>query len=194
MSDILEMPLDLLRAALPAVSGEETRYCLRGIYFDPAGWVVATNGHVLFAAQVPAVADWAGHGNIVTGKQIEQAVKGRSTQNVALLELDRGDVIVGACGNRVLAPIIDGTFPDWRRVIPADCTDTVAPAQFLPGPRAAIDKMAKALGSTATIVPRDDMVSPHPVLFGTRTDCFAVIGPARVSFDPTAQWQLVARP
>ena len=42
MSDILEMPLDLLRAALPAVSGEETRYYLRGIYFDPAGWIAAT--------------------------------------------------------------------------------------------------------------------------------------------------------
>ncbi len=46
----------------------------------------------------------------------------------------------------------------------------------------------------ATIVPRDDVGSPHPVLFGTRTDCFAVSMPARVSFDLPAQWQLVARP
>jgi hypothetical protein len=195
MSDILEAPLDLLRAALPAVSTEPRRHYLCGVYFDPAGWIVATNGHVLFAAHVPDVAGWAGRGSIVSGKQIEQAVKGRSTTNVAVLDLDRGNVIVGACGNKVLAPIVDGTFPDWRRVLPADCHGAPVPAHFLPGPMQSIYKMAKALGLTACTGARDDAESPHPVVFGERTDCFAVIMPARIMCRaPSETWAAMARP
>ena len=195
MTDILGMPLDLLRAALPAVSTEESRYCLQGVYFDPAGWIVATNGHVMFAAQVPAVADWAGRGIIAAGKQIEQAVKGRSAINVVVLEMDRGNVLVSACGNTVLAPIIAGEFPDWRRALPADCHKAPVPAHFLPGAMQSIYKMAKVLRSTAHIIARDDAESPHPVVFGKRTDCFAVIMPGRILCrSPSETWAAMARP
>lgn len=195
MTDILKMPLDLLRAALPAVSDEESRYYLQGVYFDPAGWIVATNGHVLFAAQVPAVADWAGRGSIVAGKQIEQAVKGRSTINIAILELDRGNVIVSACANKVLAPIINEEFPAWRRVLPADCHGAPVPAHFLPGAMQSVYKMAKVLVSTAHIIARDDAQSPHPVVFDERADCFAVIMPGRILCRaPSETWAAMARP
>ena len=195
MSDILEMPLDLLRAVLPAVSTEQARYYLNGVYFDPAGWIVATTGHVLFAAHVPAVADWAGKGVIVSGKQLATAVKGRSPINFAALELDRGNVLVNACGSIALAPVIDGAFPDWRRAVPGDCNGDPVPAHFLPGPMQLIFAMGKALGLTAYIGARDDAGLPHPVVFGERTDCFAVIMPARITHrDTAATWAAMARP
>jgi len=194
MSDILEMPLDLLRASLPAVSTEPYRHYLNGVYFDPAGWIVATNGHVLFAAHVPAVADWAGKGAIVSGKHLAAAIKGRSPTNAAVLEWDRGNVMVRACGSIALAPIIDGTFPNWRRIVPGDCHGDPVPAHFLPGPMQSIFAMGKALGKTAYIVPFDP-TAPHPVVLGERTDCFAIIMPAALMHgDPAATWAAMARP
>ena len=108
-----------------AISTEETRYYLNGIYLhqnNPSASLraVATDGHRLAQAQVPMPAGADGMpGVIVPRKTVLEIVK--------LLEGESGDVEVSlssakirfAAGHLVLtSKLIDGTFPDYERVIP----------------------------------------------------------------------------
>jgi hypothetical protein len=192
MSDILEMPLDLLRAALRAVSYDPDRVYLHGVYCDKRGWIVATNGHVMFAARVPDVADWAGAGCILHGVELALAVKGRASS--VILDMTGLGVMAESRAGKTYVPLVEGAFPAWERIIPTvGGGDQVAPAQFLPGPIKAIHAMAKALGETAFLVPSAP-AAPHPVVFGGRADCWGVIMPARMSVDPTRVWAEMERP
>ncbi len=112
-----------------AVSTEETRYYLNGIYIhateaDEGGAAVlravATDGHRLARVEIPLPDGAAGMpGVIVPRKTVTELRK--------LIEED-GEVAVSlsetkirfALGDVVLtSKLIDGTFPDYRRVIPA---------------------------------------------------------------------------
>lgn len=110
-----------------AISTEETRYYLNGIYLHAAGEkdkvlrAVATDGHRLARIEVslPAGADNM-PGVIVPRKAIYELKK--------LIESGDGDVDVSLSetkirfvfGNAVLvSKLIDGNFPDYERVIPS---------------------------------------------------------------------------
>jgi DNA polymerase III subunit beta len=110
-----------------AISTEETRYYLNGIYVHTvdtdAGVMlraVATDGHRLARAELPSPAGAAGMpGVIVPRKTVAEALK-------LVSEFD-GDVLVElstakirfVVGSVVLtSKLIDGTFPDYTRVIP----------------------------------------------------------------------------
>ena len=109
-----------------AISTEETRYYLNGIYLHEvaAGTLlraVATDGHRLAQAQVALPKGAKGMpGIIVPRKTVLDVVK--------LLEGEDGDVEIALSsltrsaspsGNLVLtSKLIDGTFPDYERVIP----------------------------------------------------------------------------
>ena len=109
-----------------AISTEETRYYLNGIYLHTAenGKVlraVATDGHRLARIEVGLPAGASGMpGVIVPRKAIYELKK--------LIEGGEGDVSVSlsdtkirfAYGNAVLvSKLIDGNFPDYERVIPS---------------------------------------------------------------------------
>jgi DNA polymerase III subunit beta len=120
-----------------AISTEETRYYLNGIYLhtldDPAGMLlraVATDGHRLARVEMAAPEGSGGMpGVIVPRKAVAEIQK--------LVEVGEDDVVVelsptkvrltfgGAGGDglgtgRVVltSKLIDGTFPDYQRVIP----------------------------------------------------------------------------
>lgn len=112
-----------------AISTEETRYYLNGIYLHAAGEEgsrtlrsVATDGHRLAQTEItlPAGADKM-PGVIVPRKTVMELKK--------LLEEAGADIEISVsnakirfvCGDAVLvSKLIDGTFPDYERVIPAD--------------------------------------------------------------------------
>ena len=194
MSDILEIQTDILRAALCAVSYDKGRFYLHGVYFDARGWIAATNGHVLFAAHAPAIADWTGAGNILHGVELAAAVKGKARE--VTMGMSGPGVMADSGLAKTYIPIVDGAFPAWERVIPTPGGvpgEKPAPAHFLPDPIKAIHAMGKALDATACIVPSDPK-APHPVVFQGRSDCFAVVMPARLSTDPVAAWAAMVRP
>ena len=110
-----------------AISTEETRYYLNGIFFHVIGEgaqarlrAVATDGHRLAKAEMPAPTGSTGMpGVIVPRKTVGEIQK--------LLEDPATDVAVSlsdtkiqlTIGDLVLtSKLIDGTFPDYERVIP----------------------------------------------------------------------------
>ncbi len=111
-----------------AISNEETRYYLNGIYVHVSGSgdekvlrAVATDGHRLARVEVavPAGADGM-PGVIVPRKTIQELRK--------LLENGEGDVEVSLSETKIrfvygdavlVSKLIDGNFPDYERVIPA---------------------------------------------------------------------------
>ena len=115
-----------------AISTEETRYYLNGIYLhevaaDKLLRAVATDGHRLARAQVPLPQGAKGMpGIIVPRKTVLELVK--------LIESDEGEVEIALSASKIrfsfngltlTSKLIDGTFPDYERVIPRNNDKTL---------------------------------------------------------------------
>lgn len=107
-----------------AISTEETRYYLNGIYLHPhegALVAVATDGHRLsrLAMAREGLPDFAGI--IVPRKMVglfammAEAAKAGEPVQVAI---DPSRIILEAGAVRLASKLIDGTYPDYQRVIP----------------------------------------------------------------------------
>ena len=132
-----------------AISTEETRYYLTGIYLHtviddgrPTLRAVATDGHRLALADMPAPEGAGGSpGVIVPRKTIQEARRlmedaGESIQ----VSLSAQKVRFDFGGAVLTSKVIDGSFPDYPRVIPRDNNRvmTVDNALFA----AAVDRVA----------------------------------------------------
>jgi len=113
-----EFDIDLAQLFAPvsfAISTEETRYYLNGIFFRGGAnaVAVATDGHRLARNNAGDLPDFAGV--IVPRKTVSLLPKG--TVSVAVsdsrIRVAKGDFVI-------LSKLIDGTFPDYERVIPKD--------------------------------------------------------------------------
>ena len=111
-----------------AISTEETRYYLNGIYLhtpagkNPALRAVATDGHRLAQVELPLPEGAAGMpGIIVPRKTVAEVQRLIETgEGEVSIELSAGKIRF-SIGNVVLtSKLIDGTFPDYGRVIPAN--------------------------------------------------------------------------
>ncbi len=124
-----------------AVSTEETRYYLNGIYFHTLEAdgrallrAVATDGHRLARVEMPAPAGSAGMPGVIVPRkavaEIQKLLEGG--EETAEVELSASKIRV-TIGQVVLtSKLIDGTFPDYGRVIPSgnDKRLTVDKASF----------------------------------------------------------------
>lgn len=112
-----------------AVSTEETRYYLNGIYLHAAEMggipmlrVVATDGHRLASVELPLPEGAAGMpGVIVPRKTVNELHKLVEDQD-GLVEVAVSDskIHFGLGRVSVTSKLIDGTFPDYERVIPRE--------------------------------------------------------------------------
>jgi DNA polymerase-3 subunit beta len=179
---------DLLKAALICASSEESRYYLRGVHLATSGHMVTTDGSRMFVARLnerPA-ADV-----IVPYADVAAALKlaGARCKDI--------EVSADRIGQIAYQPI-DGTFPDWRRVVPTgEETPAKDTPEDLPGRVhfnhayiGDLAKMADILCGKGTI--GQSMLHPvsasHPCLvtFGKRADCFGVLMPVRRTIDRSA--------
>lgn len=118
-----------------SVSEEETRYYLTGIYLhtpedDSSQLIaVATDGHRLSKAAMPAPDSSADAPGIILPKRTVDAVR----QNLPKETSDGPTIAIGVSENRIrfqwemfqlVSPVIDGTYPDYARVIP-DSNDII---------------------------------------------------------------------
>jgi DNA polymerase III subunit beta len=108
-----------------AMSTEETRYYLNGVYLHVADdkiTAVATDGHRLarcvsdMAADIPGV--------IIPRKTVSEARKVLSSGAVTVsvsdskIRMDMGDTVI-------TSKVVDGTFPDYTRIIPSTQPNSV---------------------------------------------------------------------
>jgi len=112
-----------------AISTEETRYYLNGIYLHAAERdgidvlrAVATDGHRLASVEVPLPDGAAGIPGVIVPRKTVMELK-------KLIEETEEDVAISLSETKVsftfedvvlTSKLIDGTFPDYDRVIPAD--------------------------------------------------------------------------
>jgi DNA polymerase-3 subunit beta len=131
-----------------AISTEETRYYLNGIYFhaiDAGGEklrAVATDGHRLAQAEIKAPKGAKGMPGIIvprkTVAEVQRLIDDAGEEVKVELSATK---IRFSLGNAVLtSKLIDGTFPDYGRVIPAgnDKTLVVDKSEFM----SAVDRVS----------------------------------------------------
>jgi DNA polymerase-3 subunit beta len=142
------IPAKALQSAIAAVgfaiSTEETRYYLNGIYMHPTtdGMLfVATDGHrlakrIVMIDQVPADAP----GVIIPRKTVATLAKILPKDGDVFVELSDARICFTVGGTRLVSKLIDGTFPDYVRVIPANnATDVTADAKAI---ASAVDRVS----------------------------------------------------
>ncbi|HEY8594552.1 MAG TPA: DNA polymerase III subunit beta [Devosiaceae bacterium] len=125
------MPASALRELIErtqfAISSEETRYYLNGIYFHtmPADGetvlrAVATDGHRLARAEATAPAGAEGMpGIIVPRKTVGEVLKLlEGAEDEISVELSDTKIRFTLGGVVLLSKLIEGTFPDYERVTP----------------------------------------------------------------------------
>jgi DNA polymerase-3 subunit beta len=112
-----------------AISTEETRYYLNGIYLHTAGTAktamlraVATDGHRLAQVELPLPPGAAGMPGVIVPRKTVGEVQ-------RLIETGEGEVAIDLSQSKIrftigevvlTSKLIDGTFPDYARVIPTN--------------------------------------------------------------------------
>lgn len=111
-----------------AISTEETRYYLNGIFMhtlEVAGHsmlrAVATDGHRLARVEIPAPAGSVGMPGVIVPRkavaELQKLIEGSTAEVTVELSTTKARFTVGDVV--LTSKLIDGTFPDYGRVIPA---------------------------------------------------------------------------
>ncbi|MCF1479400.1 DNA polymerase III subunit beta [Agrobacterium vitis] len=112
-----------LKAALTsvafAISTEETRYYLNGVFIEPGAdgaLLVATDGHRLAKRwlRIEGVAP----DRIILPRKLVTALLAHLPDGDVTLEATDSRISITMPGLRIVSKLIDGTFPDYTRVIP----------------------------------------------------------------------------
>lgn len=175
---------DHLKALLiVAAKKDYSRQYLCGIHVEPAaGIAVATDGHILLAVKITLdKSERVGPSFIVPREAAELAVKATRLQSHELHpEINGGRYQFMPAG--VSFTPIDGTFPDWRRVIPRSYSGERA--QFDPD---CYGRITKALGLIGVRLPVIAHNGNSAALVGSPSNALAIIMPCRhVDIDPAA--------
>lgn len=179
----------LFHVASLFASTEQARYYLGGVYIEPhkTGGVTmtATDGHKLIhlhdpdgACDKPLILKALPVGRqLRPGKRMLRRVatgtvppRGTFTLNLH----DIGEAPDAVLAGSLLCETVDGSFPEYRRVIPAMSKPGLS-GQFKPALIASVAAAATALGVTDLIFRQKDRNSPAIALLGPRA--FAVLMP-----------------
>ncbi|MEI9428714.1 DNA polymerase III subunit beta [Mesorhizobium sp. Cs1299R1N3] len=110
---------DALAFTAPSISTEETRYYLNGVFFDGSEGkfgIVATDGHRLSC--FPLDFDATALAGIILPRQTVNVLLKLPTPKAIIVTKDQKKVEFQLDGVTVRTKTIDGTFPDWRRIVP----------------------------------------------------------------------------
>lgn len=144
----------VIKALLICASKQDLRYYLKGVLVDARAngdvVLVTTDGHRMLAYPVATDAIEAlAPGQYIIPREALEAVKPCKAGRVTLpitIEIDvahgRENKITGATS--VVTPLIDGKFPDWRRVMPAQVSGELA--QYNPEYVSGFGDICKLLG------------------------------------------------
>ncbi len=169
-----------LAAVAIAQSTESCRYYLCGVYFA-GNKAVATDGHLMSVATQEDADNGAGSIFPVSKKAIT-AMKKRNAENVTIennlltVFTDDGEVLhIEPCRE------IDGTFPDWQRVVPNETGEACHAAINYPLVEriAQTAKVLNGTGNSPISLKGADGSSPHVVKYHNNSAIFSVVMPIR---------------
>ena len=119
---------DTLKALTLIAAKDDRRYYLNGVCIDVAvtgateAVAVATDGHMLIAVPLQLDPDvTAAAGQYIIPRELIDGLKARKGA-FATVKLDARSVTINVGGANITAPLIDGQYPDWRRVVPRTVT------------------------------------------------------------------------
>jgi DNA polymerase-3 subunit beta len=123
--------LTLLSQVDFAISNEETRYYLNGVFMHiingadgPMLRAVATDGHRLARAECIAPPDSANLPGIIIPSKTVSEIKRLSKDATSHIQIQcdgkRIQLIFGGKDTTLISKLVDGTFPDYARVVPTD--------------------------------------------------------------------------
>lgn len=168
-----------LAAVAMCQSTEQTRYYLCGVYFE-GNKAVATDGHMLTVAIDHNSEAPNGDGAIMpVSKKAITAMKAQKADYV-VFNNDQLTVINADGKTFYIEPSvpIDGTFPDWRRVLPSELGEVCA-VGVLPWVLARIAATAKVLNNSAARITGVALEDPQAVLYSGDSEVFSVAMPCR---------------
>lgn len=111
-----------------AISTEDTRYYLEGVYLHTAGTgkdmvlrAVATDGHRLARIQIKAPEGTNEMpGVIVPRATVGEVIKLCKDHDTIQVSLSQSKIVFCAGNVRLASKLIDGTYPDYERVVPKE--------------------------------------------------------------------------
>lgn len=135
----LNVTVGELRAALLAAAKKDVRHYFAGVLVETdvaGGALVGTDGYRLHVVRCYDADGIAGEPVIVPREAAETVTKGGAGidgMRVEIKTVDGALTLTRADGLAMTTRPVDGTYPDWRRVVPrADCPDLGKPAPFDP--------------------------------------------------------------
>ena len=119
---------DTLKALTLIAAKDDRRFYLNGVCIDVAvtgatqAVAVATDGHMLIAVPLQLDADvTAAAGQYIIPRDLIDGLKARKGA-YATVKIEGGAVTINAGGANMSAALIDGQYPEWRRVVPRTVT------------------------------------------------------------------------
>lgn len=120
--------IDGLASTMGAMSCEETRYYLNGVFMhvDHDGDLrfAATDGHRLYVQSFPSPdMDKAMPEIIIPRKTVAiiyKLLKGKNVPDTVSVSISSAKIRIEWGGNAITSKLVDGTYPDYCRVIPAN--------------------------------------------------------------------------
>jgi DNA polymerase-3 subunit beta len=139
--------LKLINKTKFAMSNEETRYYLNGVYLHVAEngnlKVVATDGHRLATVEIDAPEGSKDMpGVIIPRKTVNEVGKLLENQEEIKISLSDSKIKFNAGKIELLSKVVDGTFPDYQRVIPSNNPNHL---------KTAVDDFKESIDRVATI-------------------------------------------
>jgi DNA polymerase III subunit beta len=129
-----------------SMAQQDVRYYLNGLLLEIDGKVVravATDGHRLAMAQVPLVIEVKAPAQIIIPrKAVIELQRLSSTEGEVEIAISNNHVRIQFGGIRFTSKLIDGRFPDYGRVVPANPTKVVTVSR---------DVLRSALNRTAIL-------------------------------------------
>jgi DNA polymerase-3 subunit beta len=127
----LEQPVlrDMLKKSAYAVSSDETRYVLNGVYMSFKAdtlTIVATDGRRLALVEHEL--------EVAKGSEVEVILPTKAVGELQRLLADKGDIRITVGENQIVAELdstvlvsklIEGTYPNFRQVIPTEAKERV---------------------------------------------------------------------
>lgn len=145
------IPVDSIKALLLAAAKNDVRYYINSVCIDVResdAVAVATDGHMLVALplervegdEFPIVP-----GQYIIPRDVLERLKPAYKGAPATIELTATTIKLNVGGSATTAQLVEGRFPDWRRVVPHSVSGLVS--QFDAELVAAFGKINKLLGS-----------------------------------------------